>query len=111
MASDGDAAKGSVILASFESRRAAEHMLASLGHEFRRHARNGQAEAFVISGNKDGSLKLTESRVLEASGFASTTIRLSLSWTVGFMGLVSTLFTLGTRTVVGSTSCGVVSCQ
>ena len=45
----------------------------------------------MVSGNADGSLKLTESRVREASGLAATTIRLSLSWTVGFMGLLSTL--------------------
>jgi hypothetical protein len=80
-----------VVIASFGNRRAAEHMLASLGHEFRRNARKGHAEAFVVSGNADGSLKLTESRVLEASGLAATIIRVSLSWTVGFMGLVSTL--------------------
>ena len=80
-----------VVIASFENRRAVEHMLASLGHAFRRNARKGHAEAFVVSGNADGSLKLTESRALEASGFAATIIRVSLSWTVGFMGLVSTL--------------------
>jgi hypothetical protein len=95
MASEDDAPVGSgqewVVIASFGNRRAAEHMLASLGHKFRRNARKGHAEAFVVSGNADGSLKLTESRVLEASGFAATIIRVSLSWTVGFMGLVSTL--------------------
>jgi hypothetical protein len=80
-----------VVIASFENRRAAEHMLASLGHKFRRNARNGHADAFVVTSNADGSLELTESRVLAASGFAATMIRLSLSWTVGFMGLVSTL--------------------
>jgi hypothetical protein len=95
MASEDDPAASSgqegVVVASFGHRRAAEHMLASIGHEFRRNARKGHAEAFVVSGNADGSLKLTESRVLEASGFAATTIRVSLSWMVGFMGLVSTL--------------------
>jgi hypothetical protein len=80
-----------VVIASFENRRAAEHMLASLGREFRSNARKGHADAFVVTSNADGSLKLTESRVLEASGFAATMIHLSLSWTVGFMGLVSTL--------------------
>lgn len=80
-----------VVIASFENRRAAEHMLALLGHEFRRNARKGHADAFVVTSNADGSLKLTESRVLEASDFAATMIHLSLSWTVGFMGLVSTL--------------------
>ena len=80
-----------VVIASYGNRRAAEHMLASLGHEFRRNARKRHAEAFVASGNADGSLKLTESRVLEASGFTASILHLSLSWTVGFMGLVSTL--------------------
>ena len=61
-----------VVIASFGSSRAAEHMLASLGHEFRRNARKGHAEAFVVRGNADGSLKLTESRVMEASGLAAT---------------------------------------
>jgi hypothetical protein len=95
MASEDDEAARSgkewVVIASFGNRRAAEHMLASLGHEFRRNTRKGHAEAFVVSGNADGSLKLTESRVLEASGFGATIIRVSLSWMVGFMGLVSTL--------------------
>jgi hypothetical protein len=95
IASEDDSAARSgqewVVGASFGNRRAAEHMLASLGHEFRRNARKGHAEAFVVSRNADGSLKLTESRVLEASGFTATVIRVSLSWTVGFMGLVSTL--------------------
>jgi hypothetical protein len=90
MASKGDPLTRSgqewVVIASFANRHAAEHMLASLGHEFRRNARKGHAEASVVSGNADGSLKLTESRALQASGFAATIIRVSLSWTVGFMG-------------------------
>jgi hypothetical protein len=82
----------SVVLASFDSYRHAEHMLASLGRGFRKKARKGGGTtAVVVRGNPDGSLKLTESRVLSASDFASTLIRLSLSWTVGFMGLLSTL--------------------
>ncbi|MGZ4288396.1 MAG: hypothetical protein ACXVHB_28560 [Solirubrobacteraceae bacterium] len=80
-----------MVIASFENRRAAEHVLASLGHQFRRNTRKGHTAAFVVSGNADGSLKLTQSRVLEASGIAATGIRVSLAWTVGFMGLVSTL--------------------
>ncbi|MGO8905951.1 MAG: hypothetical protein ACLQMH_10055 [Solirubrobacteraceae bacterium] len=80
-----------VVVASFENRHAAEHMLASLGRGFRKKARKGGATAFVVSGNKDGSLKLTESRVLTSSSFAATLIRVSLSWTVGLMGLFSTL--------------------
>jgi hypothetical protein len=88
---DATSGQESVVLASFENRRAAEHMLASLGRTFRRDSRKGHADAFVVSSNADGSLKITESRVLEASGLAATGIRVSLSWTVGFLGLVSTL--------------------
>jgi hypothetical protein len=81
----------SVVLASFDSYRLAEHMLASLGHGFRAKARKGGATAVVVRGNPDGSLKVTESRVLSGSDLVSTVLRLSLSWTVGFMGLFSTL--------------------
>ena len=58
------AAQASVIVASFENRHAAEHCLASLGRGFRKQARKGHVTAFVISANKDGSLKLTQSRVV-----------------------------------------------
>jgi uncharacterized membrane protein len=81
----------SVVIASFDSYRHAEHMLAKLGRGFRKKARKGDVIAVVVRGNADGSLKLAQSRVLTASGFASTLIRVSLSWTVGFMGLFSTL--------------------
>jgi hypothetical protein len=81
----------SVVLASFDSYRHAEQMLASLGRGFRKKARKGGTTALVARGNPDGSLKLTESRVLSASDLVSTVIRLSLSWTVGFMGLFSAL--------------------
>jgi hypothetical protein len=95
MASEGDAADGtrqeSVVLASFENRHAAEHMLLSLGRGFRRKAHRGGATAFVVSGNKDGSLKLTESRVLEANELTVMLLHLSVSWMVGLLGVVSTL--------------------
>ena len=82
----------SVVLASFDSYRHAEHMLASLGRGFRTKARKGGGTtAVVVRGNPDGSLKVTESRVLSASDLTSTLINLSLSWTIGFMGLFSTL--------------------
>lgn len=84
-------ARGSVVIASFDSYRHAEHMLASLGRGFRRKARKGGATAVVVRGNPDGSLKVTESRVLSASDLVSTVLRVSLSWTIGFMGLLSTL--------------------
>lgn len=86
-----DATQDFVILASFENRRAAEHLVVALGHDFRKKHRAGHAAAFVISVNRDGSLELTQSRVLSASGFVATTIRISLAWTVGFLGLLSTL--------------------
>ena len=95
MASEGGAAEKagqeSVIVASFANRHAAEQMLMSLGRGFRRKARKGGATACVVSGNEDGSLKLTESRVLEAGSFMATMLRLSVSWMVGFWGTVSAL--------------------
>jgi len=60
MAPEVDPAQGSVVLASFQSRHAAEHMLSSLGRAFRKEARKGQVTAFVVSANKDGSLNLTD---------------------------------------------------
>jgi hypothetical protein len=81
----------SVILASFENRHAAEHGLASLRRGFRKEARKGHAKALVISGNKDASLKVTQSRVLSASGLVYTLIRIPLSVAIGFTGIFSTL--------------------
>ena len=66
-------------------------MLASLRRGFRKRHRKGHATALVISGNKDGSLKVTQSRVLTASGFVYTLIRIPLSVTMGFTGILSTL--------------------
>lgn len=84
-------ARDSVVIASFDSYRHAEHMLASVGSGFRRKARRGGATAVVVRGNPDGSLKVTESRVLSASDLVSTVLRVSLAWMVGFLGLWSTL--------------------
>jgi hypothetical protein len=81
----------SVVLASFTSRRAAEHMLVSLGRDFRRTARKGHASAFVVSENTDKSLKLTQSRVVTASEVSHALIHLSVSWTVGLMGIGSAI--------------------
>ena len=47
--------------------------------------------ALVISANEDGSLKLTQSRVLSASGVVYTGMRISLSVAMGFMGMLSSL--------------------
>ena len=66
-------------------------MLASLGRGFRKQARTGQVSAFVVSVNKDGSLKLTQARVVTTGMVEHTVIHLSVSWTIGFLGLISTL--------------------
>ena len=91
MAADDDPAARSgqewVVIASFENRHAAEHLLASLGREFRRNARKGHAAAFVISGNADGSLKLTQSRALEARGLTATVARLAVFMMAGLIGV------------------------
>lgn len=91
--SDANARSGeeSVVLASFPDRRAPEHMVASLGRGFRKKHRNGHATALVISSNPDGSLKLTQSRVLSAGGVVYTWMRIALSVAVGFMGILSSL--------------------
>ena len=81
----------SIVLATFKKRGAAERMLASLGRNFRHEARKGKSDVFVISANADGSLKVTESRVVEASGFFSFLIHIATSILVGFLGLFSTL--------------------
>jgi hypothetical protein len=86
-----ETAEASVVIARFDSYRHAEHMLASLGRGFRTKARKGGTTAVVVRGNPDGSLKVTESRVLSASDFMSTVIHLSLSWTIGFIGMFSML--------------------
>ena len=91
MAPGVDPAQDSVILASFENRHAGEHMLASLRRGFREKHRKGHATALVISGNKDRSLKLTQSRVLTASGFVYTLIRIPLSLMIGFVGILAML--------------------
>ena len=87
MASEVTTPEEFVVLASFKNRRTAEHMLASLGHDFRKTARAGNADALVVSANTDGSLKVTESRVLSAGDLSATLIRVSLSWTVGLLGI------------------------
>ena len=95
VASEGDATAGSgedsVVLASFANRRAAEQMVASLGRAFRKPARKGDVDAFVVSGNRDGSLKVTRSRVLSGGDVLDAGIRVSVSRTAGLMGLYSTL--------------------
>ncbi len=52
VASEVDAAQDFVILASFENRRAAERVMASLGRGFRKKHRKGHVTALVISGKR-----------------------------------------------------------
>jgi hypothetical protein len=87
--------EGFVVLASLPTRRDAERLVASLGHGFRTTARGGNASALVISGNPDGSLKLTQSRTLTAGDFTAAVLRVSASVAAGFMGSVAAL--KGTR--------------
>ena len=81
----------SVILASFKSSHAAEHMVASLSHDFRHKARSGKASAFVVTRHRDGSYKLVQSRVLTASGIVATAMRIAAAMLAGFVGSVSAL--------------------
>jgi uncharacterized membrane protein len=85
------AAEASVIVASFENHHAAEHLLALLGREFRKQARKGQVTAFVVRGNKDGSLKLTQSRVLTAEGIEAALLGFSAAVMLGLIGIVGML--------------------
>lgn len=78
-----------MVLASFDSSRRAEHMLASLGRTFRKDANKNNTTAVVVTGNADGSLKVTQSRVLTAGGLAYILTRISLAWVAGFTGLFS----------------------
>ena len=91
MAAENSASEEFVVLASLHDRRAAERLVASLGHKFRAVARKGHASALVVSANADSSLKLTQSRTLTRSDLTATLLRIPVSWTVGFFGLFSGL--------------------
>ena len=80
-----------MVLAAFENHNAAERMLRSLGREFREKAHSGDAAALVISGNADGSLKLTQSRVVTASGVGAAVVGVSAAMMAGLMGTLSAL--------------------
>jgi len=75
----------------FQNGRAAEHLVASLGRGFRQKHRKGHAEALVVTANKDGSLKITQSRALSASGFLYTVMRIGVSVLIGFLGMLGAL--------------------
>jgi uncharacterized membrane protein len=81
----------SVIVASFEKHHAAEHLLALLGREFGKQARKGHVTAFVVRGNKDGSLKLTQSRVLTAEGIEGALLGFFAAVMLRLIGIVGML--------------------
>jgi hypothetical protein len=81
----------SVVLASFKSSQAAEHMVASLGRGFRKEARGGGHAVFVVTRNKDESFRLHHSRVITASGVSSAVVGVTVATFAGFMGLGSSL--------------------
>ena len=89
-----------MVLAVFENRNAAERMLRSLGREFRQKAHSGDAAALVISGNADGSLKLTQSRVVTASGVGAAVAGVSVAMMAGLLGTLSAL--KGAKTVTSA---------
>jgi hypothetical protein len=64
-------------------------MLASLGRDFRKTARKGDVAAFVVSKNADGSLKLTQSRLVSGSGFVAAVLGVTAATMAGFMGIRS----------------------
>ena len=80
-----------VVLASLDSRHAAERIVASFGRKFRTVARKGNASALVVTANPDGSLKVTGSRVLTGGDFTAALMSASVAWMAGFRGLVSML--------------------
>ena len=91
MTSEVGAAQDSVVLASFANRPPRSVRWRHYERDFRKKARKGEVAAFVVSGNTDGSLKLTQSRVVTAGNVGSALIHVSVSLTVGMMGLWSML--------------------
>lgn len=89
MLADADPAdQRSVIVASFDDRHGAEHLLALLGRQFGKQARKHHVTAFVVRANKDGSLKLTQSRVLTAEGIEGALVGFFAAVMLGLIGIV-----------------------
>jgi hypothetical protein len=93
-------ASETVVVATFANRHAAEHMLASLGRDFRKKARKGRAAAFLITVDADGSFSLVQSRVLTAGGVVAAGIGVGVASMAGLLGITSAL--RGGKTVVGA---------
>lgn len=88
------AGPASVVLVRFKSRRAAERMVASLGRDFRKNAHKGQAAAFIVARNQDGSFKLVQSRVLTSRGLAISVTKFTAGVLTG-LGILMTVSALG----------------
>jgi uncharacterized membrane protein len=78
-----------VVLASFESRHAAEHTVSLLGRDFRHQALNGNAAAFVVTHNRDGSFSFRQSRELTARGLAAAATKVTAFILAGLLGVRS----------------------
>ncbi len=78
---------GSVVVASFKSRRLAERMVASLGHSFRHQALKGSAAAFVVTRDPDGSFRLVQSRVVTATGVVANVSKFAAIVMAGLIGI------------------------
>jgi hypothetical protein len=87
-----------VVVATFANRHAAEHLLASLGRDFRRKARKGEVAAFLITGHADGSFSLVQSRLLTTSGVVAAGAGVAVASMAGLLGIMSAL--RGGKTVV-----------
>lgn len=88
------AGSASVVLVRFKSRRAAERMVASLGRDFRKNAHKGNAAAFIVAHNQDGSFKLVQSRVLTSRGLAISVTKFTAGVLTG-LGILMTVSALG----------------
>ena len=77
----------SVVVASFSSRRAAERMVASLGHRFRHQALKGGATAYVVTRDHDGSFKVAQSRSATATGVVSNVGKFAAIVVAGLYGI------------------------
>ena len=77
----------SVVVASFSSRRAAELMVASLGHRFRHQALKGAATAYVVTRDHDGSFKVAQSRSVTATGVVANVGKFAAIVVAGLYGI------------------------
>src|SRR5664280_799962 len=82
-----ESGSGSVVVASFKSRRLAESMVASLGHSFRHRALKGSASAWVVTRGSDGSFRLVQSRIVTATGIVANVSKFVAIVMAGLIGI------------------------